>query len=248
MTPARDPGTYTLAERHLIRTPVRFLDETGLLHKPADLYFGVGMIKGSPASDLTRMMRNWRDRHHYYDEVKFHGLNKGVLTYYLELATLFCGLPDSTSFHAFVLEKEPGWEGRFGSVDRVYELLVRQMLKGACGKGEILTVIADEYSTGPKVKFEEQVTEWVNQGLGRLAVTQVVRVSSHGVDGIQLGDLLLGAIAYDCKLRVGLIPPKGTSPKRVFVQALRDHLGVLSLAEPFRSGKFNIAFHGRPLA
>lgn len=55
MTLARDPGTYTLAERHLIRTSVCFLDETGLLHKPADLYFGVGMIKGSPASDLTRL-------------------------------------------------------------------------------------------------------------------------------------------------------------------------------------------------
>ena len=157
MTLARDPGTCTLAERHLIRTPVCFLDETGLLHKPADLCFGVGMIKGSPASDLTRMMRNWRDRHHYYDEVKFHGLNKGVLTYYLELA-------------------------------------------------------------------------------------------SRGVDGIQLGDLLLGAIAYDCKLQVGLIPPKGTSPKRVFVQAMRDHLGVRSLAAPFRSGKLNIAFHGRASA
>lgn len=68
------------------------------------------------------------------------------------------------------------------------------------------------------------------------------------MDGIQLGDLLLGAIAYDCKLQVGLVPSKGRSPKRAFVRALRDQLGVLSLAEPFRSGKFNIAPSPFPLA
>jgi hypothetical protein len=240
--PERDPGTLTLAERHLIRTPLCFLDETGTVHSPHDRFFAVGMIKLENAAGFTRMTRNWRDRHHLYGEVKFSNLNPGLLTLYIELLEGFCSLKDAT-FSCFVLEKKPGWERRFGSLDRVYELLARQMLRGCCAKGEILTVIADEYSAGPGVRFEEQVADWVNDGLGRLAVTQVVRVGSHAVDGIQLADLLLGSVAYDCKFKAGLIKHR-KNVKKLFVQAVRDRIGVTSLAAPYRDDRFNIAFHG----
>jgi hypothetical protein len=239
----RDPATFTLAERHLIRTPLCFLDETGLVHNPVDRFFGVGMVKSNSAPDLTRMMRNWRDRHRYYEEVKFSSLKKSLLPLYLELLDLFCSLP-SARFTCFILEKKPGWETRFGSIDKVYELLARKMLMGSCGMGEIITVIADEYSTGPRVRFEEEVAEWVNAEFGRLAITQVVRVNSKGVDGIQMTDLLLGAVAYDCKDNAGLISTT-RDYKRQFVRALRGKLGVVSLSQPHKDGRFSLFFHGQ---
>lgn len=66
--------------------------------------------------------------------------------------------------------------------------LIVTPLLGCCGRREVLTVIADEYSVGPNVRFEEQAADWVNEKLERLAVTQVVRVSSAGVVGVQLAD------------------------------------------------------------
>lgn len=239
----RDPHTLTLAERHLIRTPLCFLDETGTVGGSSDPFFAIGLVKATSAAGLTRMMRSWRDQHHYYEEIKFARLNKGLLPYYLDLLDGYCRL-DDVNFSCFVLDKSPGWESRFGSVNRVYELLARQLLRGCCGRDEILTVIADEYSVGPTVRFEEQVTEWVNAKLGRLAVTQVVRVNSKGVDGIQVTDLLVGAIAYDCKVSAGLVASPG-HPKKSFLDALRKRVGVASLAVPFRNERFNVAFHGR---
>ncbi|MBI2237323.1 MAG: hypothetical protein HYU54_02195, partial [Actinobacteria bacterium] len=94
------------------------------------------------------------------------------------------------------------------------------------------------------VRFEEQVADWVNEKLGRLAVTQVVRVSSAGVDGVQLADLLLGAVAYDCRVGSGYVPSPSRH-KTAFVQDLRGRLGVATLSQPFRNARVNIAFHGR---
>jgi len=105
-------------------------------------------------------------------------------------------------------------------------------------------VIADEYGVGAAVRLEEQVAAWLNGKLQRLAVTQVVQVDSRGVGGIQLADLLVGAVAYDCKLGKGII--QNPSPhKMTFVEELRRRVGVASLAAPFRNERFNIAFHGQ---
>lgn len=233
----------TLGERHLIDTPLCFLDETGTLGRHRDPYFAVGLVKTGRAAEMTRVMRAWRDKHHHYEEVKFRRLNKGLLPYYRDLLVRVWGLPDLT-FSCFVLEKAPGWERGFGSLDRAYEMLARQLLVGCCGRREILTVIADEYSVGPGVLFEEQVAGWVNERLGRLAITQVVRVDSAGVGGIQLADLLIGAVAYECKTGAGLIPHPSPH-KSAFVAFLRDLLEAPSLAAPFRNERVNVAFHRR---
>jgi coenzyme F420-reducing hydrogenase delta subunit len=232
-----------LGERDLIKTPLCFLDETGTLGRETDPFFAVGLVKAGNAAGLTRVVRAWRDKHHLYEEVKFSRLNKGLLPLYLNLLDRYWQV-DGSSFSCFILEKAPGWEARFGTVDRAYELLARQLLHGCCGWNDVLTVIADEYSVGPDVRFEEEVAKWVNGRLGRLAVTQVIRVDSKGVDGVQIADLLVGAVAYDCKLRAGAIEASSRH-KLAFVEMLRERVGVESLAIPFRNDRFNIAFHGR---
>lgn len=120
-----DLTQVTLARRHLIRTPLCFLDETGTLGGTQDRFFAVGMVKLENAADFSRMMRSWRDRHHHYQEVKFHRINKGLFPIYQELLENYCLLTGAT-FSCFVLKKAPGWETRFGTLDRAYELFYGQ--------------------------------------------------------------------------------------------------------------------------
>ena len=71
---------------------------------------------------------------------------------------------------------------RFGSTWRAYEKLAVQLLLGSIKKPEIVTVLADNYSTPKHVVFERDVRSEVNHRLGRLAVANVCRLASQSAD------------------------------------------------------------------
>lgn len=118
------------------------------------------------------------------------------------------------------------------------------MLHDVIDDDEVATVLADEMSTPPEVKFERDVAATVNQRRGRLAISTVCRLDSRSIDGLQLVDLLLGAAALD--LRQGRTG--AGSQKQAILEHLLDRCGCASFRPSGRSsdGKFKVVVLAKP--
>jgi hypothetical protein len=102
-------------------------------------------------------------------------------------------------------------------------------------------VIADEYSTPPAETFEENVRDYVNQQLRRQAVAGVCRMRSHGIDLLQLIDLILGAVVYEYKARTGVVSPSAYKPKAKLLAHLKSRAGAKTFVGGYRDSRFNVA-------
>lgn len=113
---------------------------------------------------------------------------------------------------------------RFGTTWAAYEKLACQLVIAASKPDEISTVLADNYSTPATFDFEQSVKTQVNRRLGRLAITEVLRLDSRSADALQLVDILTGAVAYQYRSSAG--QGASTSPKALLSRHVRDTYGV----------------------
>lgn len=109
-----------------------------------------------------------------------------------------------------------------------------------------MSILADEYSTPISVTFEEDLQKQVEDSLRRRAIIGVCRMRSTGVDLFQVLDLLLGAVAYDYKLKAGLIPATGKSPKRELLAHILAGFAVPKFVAGVRGPRLNVAEYGHP--
>lgn len=182
-----------------------FLDETGTISRGR--FFGVGCLKLDEPSVVLRQIQNLRDRHNFHvahgNELHFTDVTRGTLPIYKEALDLIAA--SGACFSCFIADRTTSDPvARFGSPWKAYEKLATQLLLGTIRPREILTVLADNYSTPKTVNFEIDVKNAVNRRLGqRLAVSSVFRLDSKSTDGLQLVDILLGAVAFEYKLKAG---------------------------------------------
>ncbi|MEJ7786898.1 MAG: DUF3800 domain-containing protein [Solirubrobacteraceae bacterium] len=202
------PGPRRLSKGtlpHTTRTSVIFLDETGTISRGR--FFGVGCLKLDEPSILLRQVQKLRDTRSFHiahgNELHFADVTRGTLPVYKEAVDLVAA--SGACFSCFIADRtinDP--VARFGSPWRAYEKLAAQLLIGSIRQREIVTVLADNYSTPEKVHFEVDVRDEVNQRLGgRLAISSVFRLDSKSTDGLQLVDILLGAVTYEYRMRAG---------------------------------------------
>ena len=135
-------------------TAIAFLDESGSM--PRDRIFAVGCLKLSQPSVLLRQLRKLRDQRHFYEELHFTRLKKSSLPLYLDILRLIASA--EAQFLCFVADRKIADPvARFGSSFRAYEKLAIQLLIGSTRPGELVTVLADEYSVPDSSTFEETV-------------------------------------------------------------------------------------------
>jgi hypothetical protein len=202
---------------------VAFLDESGTIS--SDRFFAVGLLKHREPSELLREVQRFRDTHRFYDEFHWKELSLRTFPYYEGALGLVAA--SSAEFSCFVVDRQQDDPvARFGSTWKAYEKLACQLLHGNIKRRELVTVLADNYSTPPNVFFEKDVKRDVNGRFDRLAVTNVCRLDSRSTDGLQLVDLLLGAVLFEFKAAVGLA--KTTSKKANLSARARALYGVTS--------------------
>ena len=109
--------------------------------------------------------------------------------------------------------------------------------------GELVTVLADDYSAPDDVHFERDVKEAVNSRLGRLAVTNVCRLNSKSADGLQIVDLLTAAFAFEFRQKFGLAGKK--TPKAQLSRYVRDAYQVGSCTEGMKRPSLNVAIYNK---
>jgi hypothetical protein len=217
-----------------------FLDETGTLGGARDPFFAVGLLRCSEPYVLARPMQRIRDRQHFYDEIKWNKVSEKKLPLMIDLLNVF--FSSDATFSAFVTDKRKhDVIGRFGGQFKAYECLARQLVRGSVRRGEVMWVIADEYSTPPAETFEENVRDYVNGQLRRQAVAGVCRMRSHGIDLLQLIDLILGAVVYEYKARTGVVSPSAYKPKAKLLAHLKSRAGAKTFVGGYRDSRFNVA-------
>lgn len=238
----RQSGGRSQRQRRRQRGPAYafgFLDETGTLGGLRDPYFAVGLMRAANPYELQRPIQRIRDKHQFYDEIKWSKVSVKKLPLLMALVDVFFG--SDATLSAFVTDKQKhDVISRFGNQFRAYACLSRQLVRGSIRRGETIFLIADEYSTPPTESFEEDVRDHVNKRLRRPAVAGVCRMRSTGVDLLQLIDLLLGAIVYEYKAESGVVGMASYKPKVQLLEHIKDTAGVKSFVGGYRDGRLNV--------
>lgn len=222
------------------RTAVAFLDESGAIAK--DRFFAVGCLKLEEPTWLLRQTQRWRDRRHWYRELHFAEVTRNALPLYKEVVDLL--VPADCLFSCFVADRqEADPVARFGSSANAYEKLAEQLLVASIRPDEIVSVIADDYSTPDVNPFEIVIRSEVNRRLGCLAVTSVVRLDSRACTPLQLADLLTSAITFEFRQSAGLAGH--SSAKAELAAYVRHQFNVTSFLKGIRTPKLNVAVYRR---
>jgi hypothetical protein len=131
---------------------------------------------------------------------------------------------------------------RFGTPWRAYEKLAAQLLIGSIVRDELVSVLADFFSTPHHVNFEMDVRAEVNRRLRRCAVTTMCRLDSRTADPLQVVDLLTSAVAFEFRQAEGLAGEG--SAKANLAQHVRDAFGVATFLDlPVRNSLVNVRMY-----
>jgi hypothetical protein len=183
-----------------------YLDETGLLHRAEDKFFGIGLVGSPNINKLHKRLIKYRQRHKFYYEFKFTGINSSNVLYYKGVIDEFFEEPE-TVFMCSIYDKK---ELRVRNHEKAYNSfcgkLIAKYVKGCSDSfTNYATVLADDVSTSKDDNFEKEVRAKVKSQVRRNALGTIVRMESHAVTEIQLCDILLGAVAYSYKIDNKLI-------------------------------------------
>jgi hypothetical protein len=130
---------------------------------------------------------------------------------------------------------------RFGNTFRAYEKLATQLLLGSIQPFELCTVVADNYSAPNSWSFETTVRKECNRRLNRLAVPSVIQVDSGATEGLQLVDILVGAVAFWFKADTGIA--SHSSRKGLVAADLRNKLGVSGFNQGCDESTFKVRLY-----
>lgn len=223
MTPiSAQPGPASRVKLPLSHpVSVGFFDEAGAIS--SDRFFVVGLLKIEDHSTLLKQVKNIRRRHKYWGEFKWASLTQENRGAYEDLISLL--VSSTAKFSCFVADRHVADPvARFGNTFKAYEKLATQLLIGSVRPYELIAVLADNYSAPNSFSFEITVRTECNSRLSRLAVVSVVQVDSGATEGLQLVDVLVGAVAFGFKADCGLANHKSLKGK--VAKGLRELVGV----------------------
>lgn len=223
-------------------TAVAFLDETGAIAQ--DRFFAVGCLILPNPAEVFREVQKLRDKEHWYDEIKWADATHGTVPLYREIMKIV--LASDARFSCFVADRKTADPVKRFKSDAwlAYRKLGTQLLLGSCRPGEIISVLADNYSTPDHVKFEEDLRDEVNHRLRELSVVSVCRLDSRSCDGLQVVDVLTGAATFEFRQNAGLAGTTGAKAK--LAGELRSLYGAPSWLNGFRNKKANVAVYRNP--
>ncbi len=193
-----------------------FMDETGLLvNDPDQPFFALGVLKlGQTATlyqELNSLSQRARSKINPRFEFKFNRINSNNRRFYMDVVDLFFTFPD-LYFKAFVVDTQhPGFdlEGYFRGSWEAQISYAGLLLENVIDPDEQVAVLAD-YLHKPKAStrfFEDSVSQIGRGYRGGADVPPVFNVCMLESDAslfIQMVDVLLGLVVYDCKVRRGV--------------------------------------------
>lgn len=213
-------------------TATIYLDDSGLKAGGSRLLVIAG-VKVRRHGALMRAIRHVRDQSGFDREFKFSEINKGSLSAYYAM------IDELEKSDAHIIATVTNRPGGKGSGDwRFYSEVTTRCIRGNVNRNELVTVLMDCISTPRNVALEDVVRGKVNTRIGALAVTTAACLDSRSSDGLQVADLVAGAIAFE-RRRLADGVGSATSGKARVVNRLKDAFGGVDLTD-VRTDRVNI--------
>lgn len=212
-----------------------FLDETGSIHNPQDV-FGVGLISMVSLSALRRSIIQYRDQRSYHEEFKFNKINPQNVNLYKGFIDLFFSANNIRFCSVLYDEKKLDINKHFsGNKDRAYNSFCARLIAKSLGPSDYIAILADDINTKKADNFEKQIREKIKKTTRRNALFGICRLESHAVSEIQLVDVLLGSVAFAYKIKLGLINPSRKNGKLKIVKHIQSKLNINFLSQQVNS-------------
>jgi hypothetical protein len=223
-------------------TSLIYVDESAV-KASAGRFFVVGAVKVRKPGQLMRSIREIRDRYDFKDEFKFSRISRGKFPIFCELidtleksdAHIAACVVDRTGGTDPFCAEEPTW--------LTHARITAKLLVGIINRRELSSVLLDQISTPKGCAFDDTVREMVN---GRIRATSLVTaacVDSSCNDGVQLADLVAGAVAHQRGQSNGTAT--ATSHRGKIAARLAAAYGVQNFQD-VRTDLVNVATHGSP--
>ena len=206
-----------------------YMDETGLLHRKEDRFFGLGLICSPHINTLHRELLRFRNRANYHTEFKFTNVNTQSILYYKGLIDEVFKAPE-TMFSCFIYDKDAfSIKNHLKAYNSFCgELISDLILSLGDNFTDYITILADDLSTPKADHFEREIRAKAKRKTRRNAITNIIRLESHAVTEIQVCDVILGTIAYAFKIEHGLVAPD--KAKLQLVKHLQKKLRIPALS------------------
>ncbi len=234
-----------------VRVPVNypaslvFMDESNAKASGSS-FFVMSAVKLREPGLLARNLRMVRDRNQFEGEFKFSQVTKGTMCAYFDAIDQL--VASAAHLAASVVDRTrddpypglPVWEMQLQVAAR--------LLVGCINRRELVSVVLDGISTPVGVALDDQLRREVNRRLRSTSVVTAACMDSRSSDGLQIADLVAGAIAFERRQYAGLsgrTRPSATSPKAKVAERLRVAFGLTTFHDT-RTERVNIATLSSP--
>jgi len=221
-------------------TALIFVDESAV-KVSAGRFFVVGAVKVRRSGQLLRAVKDIRDRHGYVEEFKFSKITRARTPVFCELVDVLeqsdahiaaCIVDRSNGTDPFA-SSEPQWVA--------HARVAAKLLVGIINKRELAAALIDQVTTPKGSAFDDTVRDMVNQRMRSTSLVAASCVDSACSDGVQLADLVAGAVAHQCGQVAGTARP--SSHKGKIAARLAAAYGLKNLGD-VRTDRVNIATLG----
>lgn len=172
-----------------------YIDESGIANQSRFLAIGALVFRRDHGL-VTNQFLTLRDRTGWRKEAHFVEINRTTAHLYREAINVVassdgrfvCAVIDKDEWNPFSSRRE-AW--------KTHAQVTIQLLNAVIGKGHpILSVVVDHLTTPQTVNYEGYLATAINRTQGYLAVAGVNRMDSRACVGLQLADVLTGAVGH----------------------------------------------------
>ena len=210
-------------------TSLIYMDESGV-HASGAQFFVLSAVKIRRSGAFARAVADIRDKRSFRGEFKFNKVRSGTLNVYYDLIDVI--EKADVHFAAFVVDgsvyspfgsRKPAW--------RIHADLATQLLSGCINRRELVTVLMDGFSTPAHVALDDIIAAEVNKKLGSVSIVSAACLDSCTCDGLQVADLIAGAVRWERASAAAESPYKSQTPKAQVANRLRAAFGGVDFGD-----------------
>lgn len=221
-------------------TAMIFVDESAV-KVSAGRFFVVGAVKVRKVGQLLRTVQDIRDRYGYNEEFKFSKITRARHPMFCELVDLL----ERSDAHiaACIVDRTRGTDP-FATSDPqwvAHARITAKLLVAIINKRELAAALLDKVTTPKGRAFDDTVRDMVNTRMRATSLVTATCADSACNDGLQLADLVAGAVAHQCGQSASTARP--SSHKGKVTGRLAAAYGVPNLCD-VRTDRVNIATLG----